>query len=180
VGRLVAEKGYPELFTAMRSLPRDRYVLVVVGDDDPEKPDTLDRAVLDAARDDGVRFLGQRDDVERLYTAMDVFTLPSHREGFPRAAMEAAASGLPVVATDIRGCRQVVDPGANGVLVPVRDPGALARALRSVGDDRALRERLSTTARAIAVARFDERDVVARVIDTYRTVAARKGFHLPT
>ena len=65
---------------------------------------------------------------------MDVFCLPSHREGFPRAAMEAAASGLPVVASDIRGCRQVVDPGVTGTLVPARDPAALARALHRYAD----------------------------------------------
>jgi glycosyltransferase involved in cell wall biosynthesis len=179
VGRLVAEKGYPELFAAARSLPRERYVVVVVGDDDPEKPDTLDRAVIDAARADGVVFLGQRGDVERLYPAMDLFTLPSHREGFPRAAMEAAAAGLPVVATDIRGCRQVVEPGVNGLLVPVDDPVALAQALQSLGDDDARRADMSTTARAIAQERFDERDVVARVMDTYRSVASAKGVHLP-
>ena len=70
-------------------------------------------------RGDGVAFLGLRDDVEALYTAMDIYVLASHREGFPRSAMEAAAMGLPVVATDIRGCRQVVDDGRTGRLVPV-------------------------------------------------------------
>jgi glycosyltransferase involved in cell wall biosynthesis len=178
VGRLVAEKGYPELFDAARTLPRDRYVVVVVGADDPDKPDALPRHVVEAARDAGVRFLGQRADVERLYCAMDLFALPSHREGFPRAAMEAAAAGLPVVATDIRGCRQVVDHGVNGLLVPVNDPEALAGALRTLGDDPERRARGATTARAIAEARFDERDVVARVLDTYRDVAADQGLHV--
>jgi glycosyltransferase involved in cell wall biosynthesis len=92
--------------------------------------------------------------------------------------MEAAASGLPVVATDIRGCRQVVDPGANGLLVPVADPRALARALRSLGDDDERREHMGATARAIACQRFDERAVVAHVMETYRSVASRKGLHL--
>ena len=58
---------------------------------------------------------------------MDVFVLASHREGFPRAAMEATAMGLPVVATDVRGCREVVDAGVTGTLVPVGDAAALAR-----------------------------------------------------
>jgi glycosyltransferase involved in cell wall biosynthesis len=178
VGRLVAEKGYPELFDAARTLPRDRYLVVVVGADDPDKPDALPRQVVEAARDAGVRFLGQRADVERLYCAMDLFALPSHREGFPRAAMEAAAAGLPVVATDIRGCRQVVDPGVNGLLVPVNDPPALAEALRTLGDDPERRARCAATARAIAEARFDERDVVARVLDTYRDVAADQGLRV--
>jgi glycosyltransferase involved in cell wall biosynthesis len=174
VGRLVAEKGYPELFDALAALPRDRYHLVVAGDDDPEKPDTLDRATVQRARDLGAVFLGQRTDVERMYSAFDLFVQPSHREGFPRAAMEAAAMSLPIVATDIRGCRQVVDNGRNGLLVPVRDATALVAALRSLGDDEVRRSAMALAARAIAEERFDERDVVNRVLDTYCEVAARK------
>jgi glycosyltransferase involved in cell wall biosynthesis len=76
-----------------------------------------------------------RKDVERIYQGLDVFVLPSHREGFPRAAMEAAASGLPVVASDIRGCRQVVSDGVNGLLFPVRDVDAPTAAIARVGED---------------------------------------------
>ncbi len=119
-----------------------------------------------------------RDDVDELYGAMDLFVLASHREGFPRAAMEAAASGIPLVVTDVRGCRQVVDDGANGLLVPVRDPVALAAAIRRLGDDGALRSRMGAESRRIAEARFDERRVVAFVMDTYREIAARKGLRL--
>ncbi len=72
------------------------------------------------------RVPGHRDDIETLYSAMDVFVLASHREGFPRAAMEAAAMGLPVVATDVRGCRQVVEDGRTGssyrCATPARSP----------------------------------------------------------
>ena len=78
----------------------------------------------------GVAFLGMRDDVDDLYAAMDLYVLASYREGFPRSAMEAAAMGVPVVVTDIRGCRQVVDDGRTGRLVPVRDAAALANADR--------------------------------------------------
>ena len=110
VGRLVREKGYAEVFAAASAL-RDRLPnlrVVVVGPGDPEKADALTDAELDAARAAGVQFLGYREDVDDLYAAMDLYVLASHREGFPRSAMEAAAMGLPVVATDIRGCREVV------------------------------------------------------------------------
>jgi glycosyltransferase involved in cell wall biosynthesis len=93
--------------------------------------------------------------------------------------MEAAAMGLPVVATDIRGCRQVVEPDRNGLLVPVEDPVALAAALTALGDDGPRRARMAGAARAIALARFDERQVVARVMATYRDIARRKGLTLP-
>jgi glycosyltransferase involved in cell wall biosynthesis len=174
VGRLVAEKGLLELFDAARGLD-DRYLIVVAGPDDPEKPDALDRATVREATGHGVRFLGMRDDVDRLYGAMDLFVLPSWREGVPRAAMEAAASGLPVIASDVRGCRQVVDDGVTGLLVPVRDSEALARAIRTLGDDPERRLLLGKAAVDRAQTSFDERRVVEIVLDTYRSVADRKG-----
>jgi glycosyltransferase involved in cell wall biosynthesis len=175
VGRLVAEKGYPELFSAMDRLRHTDAVLVAVGGDDPEKPDALPHDVLDAARARGVRLLGHRDDVGRLYTGMDVFALASHREGYPRAAMEASAMGLPIVATDIRGCRQVVDQDVTGLLVPVADAETLASALSLLTTNAPLRRVMGTAARDRAQRFFDERRVVAMVMDTYREVAQRKG-----
>jgi glycosyltransferase involved in cell wall biosynthesis len=96
-----------------------------------------------------------------------MFVLASHREGQPRAAMEAAASGLPIVATDIRGCRQVVDHRTTGLLVPVRDPEALRAALAELADSTATRVSMATAARAKAEREFDERVVVRRVMATY-------------
>ncbi|HET6773783.1 MAG TPA: glycosyltransferase, partial [Acidimicrobiales bacterium] len=173
VGRLVAEKGVLELLAAARLLD-DRYVVVVIGPDDPAKPDALDRETVREAEAAGVRFLGLREDVDRLYAAMDLFVLPSWREGFPRAAMEAAASGLPVIATDVRGCRQVVDHDVTGLLVPVRDAAALTAAITALGGDPERRRRMGGAAVERARASFDERRVVDIVLDTYRRVAGRK------
>ncbi len=175
VGRLVAEKGYAELFAAMERLDPRRFALVVVGGDDPEKADALDRELLHRAREHGVHLLGHRDDVDRLYRAMDVFVLASHREGYPRAAMEASAAGLPVIATDIRGCRQVVDDGVTGLLVPVRDVASLAAAIDGLGTDPARRRAMALAARARAEAHFDEQAIVQRVLACYREVARRRG-----
>ena len=165
VARLVAEKGVPELVDAVARLGPP-FRLLVIGPHDPEKADALPQGLLDDARAAGAVLTGHREDVDQLYAAMDVFCLPSHREGFPRAAMEAAASGLPVVATDIRGCRQVVDDGITGDLVPVRDPAALARALRPYADP-AVRAERGAAGRTKAEADFDEADVVARVLAAY-------------
>ena len=132
VGRLVWEKGFAELFEAARRLRHTdpEVTIVVVGPGDPAKSNALSEDDVRAAEAIGnVSFLGERKDVEDLYPGMDLFVLPSYREGFPRSAMEATACGVPVVATDIRGCRQVVDDGTTGLLVPVRDPAALAGAL---------------------------------------------------
>ncbi len=174
VGRLVAEKGFVELFEAAAQLGPG-YTLVVVGPDDREKADALDAGIIEAARNAGIKFLGMRTDLDDLYPAMDIFVLPSHREGFPRAAMEAAAMGLPIVATDIRGCREVVDHGRNGLLVPVNDPEALAEAIRTLGSNPSTRALYGRAGRKKALAEFDERRVVFRVLEAYRQVAAEKG-----
>jgi glycosyltransferase involved in cell wall biosynthesis len=177
VGRLVAEKGYPELFAACAALP-GRFVLLVVGGHDPAKPDALPADLVARAREQGARVVGHHDDVERFYAAMDVFALASHREGFPRAAMEASAMGLPVVATDVRGCRQVVEDGVTGALVPVRDVSALAAALLPFADAD-VRARTGAAAALRARTQFDERRVVEVVLDTYRDVATHKGLRWP-
>ena len=174
VGRLVAEKGFLELFEVAKQLG-EGYVFVVIGPTDTDKSDAISNSVVEQAKADGIRFLGMRTDMEDLYSAMDLFVLPSHREGFPRAAMEAAAMGLPVIATDIRGCRQVVDDGVNGKLVPLRDPVALATAIRTLAQDNELRATMSSASRRIAEERFDEREVVSRVMGTYGEVLQAKG-----
>src|SRR5262249_10044390 len=135
-------------------------------------------AVTARAAARGVRFLGHRDDVDRLYAAMDLFVLASHREGFPRAAMEASAMALPVVATDVRGCREVVEPTVSGTLVPVRDPSALAAALADL-EDATKRAQMGRAARARALVHFDERRIVDKVLETYRDVGRRKRVALP-
>lgn len=173
VGRLVVEKGYLELFAAVAGLP-GHVRLVVVGAADPEKSDALPPAAIEQAERAGVLFLGHRDDIDHLYPLFDVFVLASHREGFPRSAMEAAASGLPVVATDIRGCREVVSDHVNGFLVPVRHPLHLAAALTSLVQDSQLRVRLGAASRAKAETEFDEGRVVQTVMSSYAQVLRRR------
>jgi glycosyltransferase involved in cell wall biosynthesis len=170
VGRLVREKGYREVFEAAAWL-RDRAPqvrFVIVGPTDPAKSDAITTREIDAATaSGGIRFLGFRDDVEELYAAMDVYVLASHREGYPRSAMEAAAMGVPVVATDIRGCRQVVDDGVTGTLVPVRDSRALGEAITALADDRPRREKMGEAARDRARAEFDQQRVIDLTLGVY-------------
>jgi glycosyltransferase involved in cell wall biosynthesis len=135
---------------------------------DPDKADALGPGDLERARAEaGVTFLGLRHDVEALYAAMDVYVLASYREGFPRSAMEAAAMGLPIVATDIRGCRQVVEDGTTGTLVPVRDSRALAGAVAALATDGDLRRRFGEAAVAKATREFDQRTVIGTTLAVY-------------
>lgn len=175
VGRLVAEKGLPELFRAAEVVADRTRVFVVIGPSDPDKPDALTHSDMERARNAGVKFLGTRSDVERMYAAMDIFVLASHREGLPQSAMEAAAMGLPIVASDIRGCRQVVDDGRNGVLFPVGDIAALTAALQTLSADAGLRRAMGKASAEKARREFDGEAAFERVIEVYREVAMEKS-----
>jgi glycosyltransferase involved in cell wall biosynthesis len=94
--------------------------------------------------------------------AADIFCLPSHFEGLPMSIVEAMLTGLPVVATDIRGPREQVVEGETGLLVPPATVAPLAAALTRLGNDPSLRAAMGAAGRARAVARFDEAQVLAR------------------
>lgn len=180
VGRLVEEKGYREFFHAARAIraQRDDVVFVAIGPFDPDKPDVISEAEREAASSEVV-FTGWRGDVRDLLGLMDVFVLPSWREGMPRSAIEAAAMGRAMVLTDIRGCREVARDGIEALIVPPRDAARLTTAIARLLDDEAFRERLSSGARERAVQRFDEEAVAARVVSLYRSLLPRvtRGTH---
>lgn len=173
VARLVWQKGFRELFAAAEML-HERHpevVFVVVGGSDPDKADAISPAELSSLEGRGqFVFTGERDHMEDIYPAFDLFVLPSYREGFPRSAMEAAASGLPVIATDIRGCRQAVSDGQTGLLVPVHDAARLAAAIEELLVDSERRHRMGAAGRRKAEAEFDDRAVVAKTMDAYERV----------
>lgn len=181
VGRLVAEKGYGELFSAWTRIAREHpeAVLMIVGPHDVDKADALPAEMVEEATATGVRFLGMRDDVDGLYAAMDIYVLASYREGFPRSAMEAAACGLPIIATDIRGCRQVVDDGHTGQLVPPRDPAALRAAIAALLDDPDRRAAMGRAGAERAADKFDQRTVISTTLSTYRRLLAANGLSAP-
>jgi glycosyltransferase involved in cell wall biosynthesis len=178
VGRLVWEKGYREVLDAALRLsteaPQVRFV--IVGGREDAKADALSPDdIASAERLGNVVFLGHRDDVEDLYPAFDIFALASYREGFPRTPMEASALGLPIIATDIRGCRQVVDDGITGRLVAPRSSGALATAILELASDPQRRRAMGAAARAKAIAEFDQQRVIDHTLATYERLLAHRA-----
>ncbi|MBM4199270.1 MAG: glycosyltransferase family 4 protein, partial [Gammaproteobacteria bacterium] len=122
-----------------------------------------------------VTWLGHVDDMPALFRTIDIVVLPSYREGLPKTLIEAAACGLPLITTDVPGCREVITDGVEGLLIPARDGRALARAISQLGDDPALRHKQGKAARHRAVAEFDDRSVNARTVDVYqRTLLASR------
>lgn len=168
VGRLVEEKGILEYARAAAAL-RGTARFVWVGPEDEDKPDAL------RERGGAVEFLGPRRDMEAVYPALDVFVLPSYREGFSRSGMEAAACGVASVLSDVRGCREVGRHEESLLLVPPRDPEALTAAVRRLVADGHLRARLGAAALERARSEFDQRRVAAVSLETYAAVARRRG-----
>lgn len=170
VGRLVKEKGVLELLAAaamVRGVFPDIQVLVV-GPVDYVKSDVIQPEIAaDYGLEDVVKFVGVRHDMPYMYRLMDVFALPSYREGFPRVGMEAAAMGVPSVLTNIRGCREVVVDGVTGILIPRADAARLAEALIDLLQDRAKAGRLAEAARRRALEHFDEKRIFRMILDEY-------------
>ncbi|MGD0088536.1 MAG: glycosyltransferase family 4 protein [Planctomycetota bacterium] len=188
VGRFVAEKGFPEFLAAAERIARGTgsqpsgrgltaratHFLAVGHKLASERAGETWSPPLSGPLKDSLTVLQDRDDMADLYAAMDIHVLPSHREGFPRVLMEGAATGLPQVATNIRGCRQTVEDGKTGFLVPVGDAAALAERLERLLSNPALRAGFGTAARAKALAEFDQRQVFAKVQACYEQLIARK------
>lgn len=168
VGRLVHEKGWIEFAEAARRVRsnRDDVVFVGIGPRERGKSDALtDGDICGAA--DAVRFCGEILEMPEALGALDVFALATFREGYPRAAIEAASMRLPLVLTNIRGCREVVPSPAHGILVPPGDPAALAEAIGSLLDDPRRRATIGAANRERARRDFDERLVVQRTLAVY-------------
>ncbi len=149
VGRFVRDKGIEELVEATRRLQasRDDVSLLLVGDFEEGDPVSDDVRVTLAALPRVVH-VGFVKDPAAYYRVMDVFALPTHREGFPNVPLEAAAAGRPVVASDATGARDAVVDGETGLLFPVGDVGALTQALARVLDDQPLAARFGAAGAA--------------------------------
>jgi glycosyltransferase involved in cell wall biosynthesis len=177
VGRLTFEKGYDDFFraavTVHQALPQARFL--VVGPADSQEEAEFRHLVESLGLAAVVTFAGMRTDMPAIYPAMDLVCLPSRREGLPVVLMEAAAMGLPSVASDIRGCRDVLDDGVTGLLTPPDDAKSLAAAILALLADPKRRQRMGQAARRRAEAMFDQRLVFARVESEYRRLLAAKG-----
>jgi glycosyltransferase involved in cell wall biosynthesis len=164
VSRLVWHKGYPELAAAMRAVPEAE--LWVVGERLASDRGADMIAVLRAAGlGERVRLLGYREDIPAVLAASDIFTLPSRFEGLPMSVIEAMLTGLPVVATDVRGPAEQVVEGITGLKVPAGDAATLGSALGRLVSDPDLRGRMGQAGRLRALDRYDEAKVLARTLD---------------
>jgi len=173
--RVIYDKGVGEFVEAARLL-RARGVLArfaLAGRLDPDNATGVTRDVLDRWVAEGVvEWWGEAGDMPRAYRAAAVVCLPSYREGMPKALLEAAASGRAIVTTDTPGCRDCIEEGRTGLLVPARDAVALADALQVLLADNAKRIRYGAAGRALAERQFDVRFVIDRHLALYDSLVA--------
>ena len=168
--RMLRSKGVVEFVEAARILRQQGVVarFVLVGRDDPANPAAVSLVQLTQWATKGtVEYWGHRDDMARVIQGGHIVCLPSYSEGLPKALLEAAACGRPIVATDVPGCREVVRHGENGLLVAPRDASALAEALRQLIDHPALCLSMGARGRTLAEQEFSMEAVTAATLKIY-------------
>ncbi len=170
VARMLKDKGVMEFVDAARLVKKDGpdVQFQLVGDVDPGNPTTLARTQLEQWTKDGtVSWTGHVDDIAAVMAASHIVCLPSYREGLPKSLIEALASGRPVVATDVPGCREVVSHGHNGLLVEPRNALALADAIRKLAVDKDMRMRFGAAGRIRAEHEFSTTQINSQTMDVY-------------
>jgi glycosyltransferase involved in cell wall biosynthesis len=166
-GRQELPKGHRYLVEAAATLHRPRTQILVAGREGGESP-ALRELVLKLGLEGRVSFLGYREDVADLLAASDVFVMPSVREGSPGALIEAMAMAVPIVASDLPTIREILEHERSALLVPPRDPVAIAAAIDRLLDDPELRTKLATEARGLFQNRFTIAAIADRMVDLYR------------
>ena len=177
MSRVVRSKGVEEFVAAANQVPQKIPAahFLLVGHADPFSVDSFAPAEL-ADFHRVVNWPGARNDIPHVLAASDLFVLPSYlREGIPRALLEAAATGLPMITTDFPGCNDVVVDGVNGRLVPPRDPAALSQAIVELLEQPALRRRFGEASRRRAVELFDLSIVIERTRNLYHEFLGRNA-----
>lgn len=170
IARMLKDKGVFEFVAAARRLYEDGVLVrfVLVGDPDISNPASLPLETLRAWHGHyGVEWWGWREDMEKVFSQAHIICLPSYREGLPKVLIEAAACGLPIVTTDVHGCREVVIDGENGFLAPAQDVGALVLALKKLIGDPLLRRRMGESGRMRAEAEFSSSRIIAETLVVY-------------
>jgi len=171
--RMLRDKGILEFIAAAQRLKGQGAEFILAGTPDPGNPASLTEADLRDARD--VTWIGHCSDMASLFATSHIACLPSYREGLPKFLLEAMAAGLPCVATDVTGCRDAVIAGESGLLVPLRDPEALAGALAPLIADAALRARFGAAGRSRAERLYAEPIICAETLAVYERAITRES-----
>lgn len=168
--RLLKDKGVREFVKAARMAKgegRNNILWQLAGSPDPGNPASITAKDLDDWQDD-IHYLGEVDDIAKLYSESHIIALPSYREGLPKSLVEAAACGRAVVTTDAPGCRDAIEPGVTGLLVEVCSAESLYDAVVELSDDDTLRQSMGRAGRQLALEEFDEKVIAKNQVALYK------------
>ena len=169
--RLLWDKGVGEFVEASRIAAGRGIRFLVAGEIDSGNPAAVQAGQAEAWQQEGLlELLGHVEDMTNLMENVDIVVLPSYREGLPKSLIEAAASAKPVITTDVPGCRDVVENGVSGIVVPVRNAEALAEAIIKLAKNPDLRRKMGEAGRERALEAFDQRIIVRKTIEVYDDV----------
>ncbi|WP_236744044.1 glycosyltransferase [Marinobacter similis] len=169
--RLLKDKGIYEFVEASKVLARRGVAVTfrVLGDVDPHNSSSVTAADLEHwKKTTGVEFLGYREEISEQYAQAHIVCLPSYREGLSKSLLEGAACGRALVTTDVPGCRDALEPGKTGILVPVKDSVALADAIQELAENPTLRRSMGESGRALAEKEFSTEKIVGQHLAIYR------------
>jgi glycosyltransferase involved in cell wall biosynthesis/peptidoglycan/xylan/chitin deacetylase (PgdA/CDA1 family) len=176
--RMLWDKGVAQFVEAAQILKTEgvQATFVLVGPPDPDNPASISWEQLQLWKESGnVEWWGLQKDMPQLLAKSHIVCLPSYREGIPRILIEAAACGRPIVTTDAPGCRELVRPGDNGLIVPVQDTPALVSALRTLIQNPEMRKAMGNFGRQLAVQEFDIELVIAQYRGIYQELLAGRS-----
>ena len=166
IGRITGDKGINELFEAYQQILKempDSYLMLV---GPMEKADSVNNELYEWANTEArVLFCGSTNVVEQYLSAMDVFILPSYREGFGAVVVEAESMGLPVIVSDIPGPTDAMRQGETGLIVKKADVETLVEAMRRLGNDKELREKFASNARPFIENSFEQSELMRRIME---------------
>jgi len=177
VARLVAEKGYLDLFTAFKSVIAKfpNAVLMIVGQEEPEKKNAIKIGIVkNYGIENNTIFLGERTNAEELYSLMDIFVLPSHREGLGAAILEASAMEKPAIATNTGGCPEAISNGKTGLLVPLKNPEKLSQAIIYLLSNQKKAKKMGILGRQKILKEFNEKLIFDRLETEYQRLIKEK------
>tara|TARA_B100000886_G_C20381268_1_gene474029 strand:+ start:177 stop:1319 length:1143 start_codon:yes stop_codon:yes gene_type:complete len=173
VARMLKDKGINEFVEAARIINSEKILgnFLLVGDVDPGNPSSLKRQTLVKWNNDNViKWVGWIDNVGEILKKTDILCLPSYREGLPKALIEGAAYGLPIVTTNTIGCKDVVDDGVNGFLVPIKNIEQLSKRILELIQNKHLRDKMGMESFKIASRKFSYKIINSQTLNVYNEI----------
>ena len=172
IGRLVGDKGINELIAAFKRLATEKphTKLLLVGGMEADLDPLLPETVSEIETHPNIISVGFQPDIRPYLAISDALAFPSYREGFPNVVLQAGAMGLSSVVSDINGCNEIIEPGKNGIIIPVKNAEALYVAMNDLASDEKLQARLRQNSRQVIVQKFSQKEVWNALLETYQNL----------